>query len=353
MYDTLHELSLLSQELQSRSITLLGAEHLLKRSIRVIQSFKESPDWRRGRVLSLVELLLHKPIEAVTTGQELQDLPFQTYWQTVGRRSSSVSVGRILSAKMAASLLRIGRLGSLKCVQAESWSSLRRAPAAVALCTKAGGPKKTKKSSSETAPVVEAPAEAVAPVPEAAPTVEAAPATAPVVDAAPAEAAPAAEAPVEAVAPAAEAPAEVVAEAAPIEAAAEAPVVAEVVAEAAAEVVAEAAPVEAATEELVDTAPVVAEAAGEELIAEAPADAVPTEASEAQLDPIQKLFLDSIREYSSKSAASGGLVDAGPAYEKNLAEELTKLQRLYGGGDLTAFPEFKFTEPKLEEVAPK
>jgi F-type H+-transporting ATPase subunit 6 len=36
------------------------------------------------------------------------------------------------------------------------------------------------------------------------------------------------------------------------------------------------------------------------------------------------------------------LVDAGPAYEKNLAEELTKLQRLYGGGDLTAFPEFKF-----------
>uniref|UniRef100_A0A8C8LSX6 ATP synthase peripheral stalk subunit F6, mitochondrial n=1 Tax=Oncorhynchus tshawytscha TaxID=74940 RepID=A0A8C8LSX6_ONCTS len=75
--------------------------------------------------------------------------------------------------------------------------------------------------------------------------------------------------------------------------------------------------------------------------------------SQAQLDPIQKLFLHSIREYSSKSAASGGLVDAGPAYEKNLAEELTKLQRLYGGGDLTAFPEFKFPEPKLEEVAPK
>nr|ACI68580.1 ATP synthase-coupling factor 6, mitochondrial precursor [Salmo salar] len=123
---------------------------------------------------------------------------------------------------MTASLLRIGRLGSLKCVQAESWGSLRRAPTAVALCTNAGGPKKPKKSSSET-----------------------------------------------------------------------------------------------------------------------------------QLDPIQKLFLHSIREYSSKSAASGGLVNAGPAYEKNLAEELTKLQRLYGGGDLTAFPEFKFTEPKLEEVAPK
>uniref|UniRef100_A0A673YHD2 ATP synthase peripheral stalk subunit F6, mitochondrial n=1 Tax=Salmo trutta TaxID=8032 RepID=A0A673YHD2_SALTR len=121
---------------------------------------------------------------------------------------------------MAASLLRIGRLGSTKCVQAERWS----APAAAALCTKAGGPKKPKKSSS---------------------------------------------------------------------------------------------------------------------------------GNSVQLDPIQKLFLDSIREYSSKSLASGGLVDAGPAYKKNLAEELTKLQRLYGGGDITAFPEFKFTEPKLEEVAPK
>lgn len=40
---------------------------------------------------------------------------------------------------------------------------------------------------------------------------------------------------------------------------------------------------------------------------------------------------------------AGGLVDAGTEYEKDLAEEITKLQRLYGGGDLTAFPEFKFT----------
>uniref|UniRef100_A0A3P9A6R7 ATP synthase peripheral stalk subunit F6, mitochondrial n=1 Tax=Esox lucius TaxID=8010 RepID=A0A3P9A6R7_ESOLU len=122
---------------------------------------------------------------------------------------------------MAASLLRTGRLGSLKCLQVESWNTLRRAPSA-ALCTKTGGPKQPKKNSPQ-----------------------------------------------------------------------------------------------------------------------------------SHLDPIQKLFLDSIREYSSKSKLSGGLVDAGPAYEKNLAEELTKLQRLYGGGDLTAFPKFKFTEPKLEEIAPK
>ncbi|KAJ8282227.1 hypothetical protein COCON_G00047460 [Conger conger] len=72
-----------------------------------------------------------------------------------------------------------------------------------------------------------------------------------------------------------------------------------------------------------------------------------------RLDPIQKLFLDKIREYATKSKSSGGLVDAGPEYQKNLSEEMTKLQRLYGGGDLTKFPEFKFPEPKLDEVAPK
>ncbi|KAM3624962.1 uncharacterized protein V6R79_004366 [Siganus canaliculatus] len=51
MYDTLHELSLLSQELQSRSITLLRAEHLLKGSIRVIQSCKESPGVKYSEAL--------------------------------------------------------------------------------------------------------------------------------------------------------------------------------------------------------------------------------------------------------------------------------------------------------------
>ncbi|KAF7215179.1 transcript variant X4 [Nothobranchius furzeri] len=76
-------------------------------------------------------------------------------------------------------------------------------------------------------------------------------------------------------------------------------------------------------------------------------------ANPAQMDPIQKLFLDSIRQYSTKSLSTGGLVDAGSEYEKALAEEIAKLQRLYGGGDLTSFPEFKFTEPQLDEVSPK
>lgn len=41
--------------------------------------------------------------------------------------------------------------------------------------------------------------------------------------------------------------------------------------------------------------------------------------------------------------ASGGIVEAGAAYQKNLSEEVTKLQRLYGGGDLAKFPNFKFS----------
>ncbi|CAK6978445.1 hypothetical protein EPR50_G00121690 [Scomber scombrus] len=122
---------------------------------------------------------------------------------------------------MASSLLRIGRLGCVKCLQAESWSTLCRAPAAAAYSSKSGGSKKSSKKTS------------------------------------------------------------------------------------------------------------------------------------VQIDPIQKLFLDSIREYATKSDASGGLVDAGSEYQKALAEEVAKLQRLYGGGDLTSFPEFQFPEPKFDEVSQK
>ncbi|XP_072513349.1 ATP synthase-coupling factor 6, mitochondrial [Salminus brasiliensis] len=70
-----------------------------------------------------------------------------------------------------------------------------------------------------------------------------------------------------------------------------------------------------------------------------------------ELDPVQKLFVDKIREYTSKSRTVGGVVDAGPSYQKNMTEEIGKLQRLYGSGDMTKFPDFKFPEPKLEEVA--
>lgn len=50
---------------------------------------------------------------------------------------------------------------------------------------------------------------------------------------------------------------------------------------------------------------------------------------------------------------AGGLVDAGSEYEMNLAEEVAKLQRLYGGGDLASFPEFKFSgdEERRAEIS--
>ncbi|CAK6962504.1 ATP synthase-coupling factor 6%2C mitochondrial [Scomber scombrus] len=69
------------------------------------------------------------------------------------------------------------------------------------------------------------------------------------------------------------------------------------------------------------------------------------------LDPVQKLFLDKIRDYRTKSKASGGIVDGGPSYQKNVSEEVIKLERLYGGGDLAKFPDFKFADPKLDEAA--
>lgn len=45
-------------------------------------------------------------------------------------------------------------------------------------------------------------------------------------------------------------------------------------------------------------------------------------------------------------------MDAGSEYERNLADEVAKLQRLYGGGDLTSFPEFKFTGDKEPQRSP-
>ncbi|XP_061774579.1 cytadherence high molecular weight protein 1 [Nerophis ophidion] len=166
-----------------------------------------------------------------------------------------------------------------------------------------------------------------------------------------------------------EAATEPVVETVTVEAAAE-PVVETVTVEAAAEPVADAAPVEEAVplvvelvtaeaaadvsapehdaHEVLDRAPVIDEDAGEKLLEEPSG-----EPHAAQMDPIQRLFLDSIRQYSTQNQISGEPVDAGPEYQKALAEEISKLQRLYGGGDLTSFPEFKFPEPTFDEVVRK
>merc|ERR1711963_166342 len=68
-------------------------------------------------------------------------------------------------------------------------------------------------------------------------------------------------------------------------------------------------------------------------------------------DPIQQLFLTKIREYKTKSAG-GKLVDANPAVEAALKDELDKVDRVYSatGKDMTQFPTFSFTDAALDAV---
>lgn len=56
-------------------------------------------------------------------------------------------------------------------------------------------------------------------------------------------------------------------------------------------------------------------------------------------DASHNLFLYKIHNYTINGKAAGGIMDAGPAYQKNLYEEVTKLQTLFRGGDLTKFPD--------------
>nr|XP_046257935.1 uncharacterized protein LOC124065971 isoform X1 [Scatophagus argus] len=88
-------------------------------------------------------------------------------------------------------------------------------------------------------------------------------------------------------------------------------------------------------------------------VAEGPAGPVCQEAARANtledLDPVQRLFLEKIREYNNLRRLNQGLMEAEPDYVKTMSEETTKLQRLYGGGDLSSFPEFTFTEPEMDQ----
>lgn len=52
MYDALSELANLSQQLQAHSITLLRADQLLKRTIRVLASFKDTPGEKSEEALT-------------------------------------------------------------------------------------------------------------------------------------------------------------------------------------------------------------------------------------------------------------------------------------------------------------
>ncbi|XP_038065813.1 ATP synthase-coupling factor 6, mitochondrial-like [Patiria miniata] len=77
-------------------------------------------------------------------------------------------------------------------------------------------------------------------------------------------------------------------------------------------------------------------------------------ANDKSMTPVQKLYLDKIKEYAKKSKALGGkLVDPDPVIEKDLDTEASRLNKLYGGGDLTQFPTFEFKEIDFDAPADK
>merc|ERR1712012_1432489 len=66
-------------------------------------------------------------------------------------------------------------------------------------------------------------------------------------------------------------------------------------------------------------------------------------------DPIQELFLTSIRAYGS----SGGLASADSAAQDALKAELERVARQYGieaGEDVTAFPCFEFSDKPVDPI---
>merc|ERR1712080_411141 len=68
------------------------------------------------------------------------------------------------------------------------------------------------------------------------------------------------------------------------------------------------------------------------------------------MDPIQELFLTSIRAYGS----SGGLAAADAAAQDALKAELERVARQYGiqaGEDVTAFPKFEFKDDPFEPIS--
>lgn len=66
-------------------------------------------------------------------------------------------------------------------------------------------------------------------------------------------------------------------------------------------------------------------------------------------DPIQQLFLDKLREYTSKSSG-GQLVDPTPEIEKEKKTELERLAKQFGSADrrvMEEFPKITFQDPKM------
>ena len=60
-------------------------------------------------------------------------------------------------------------------------------------------------------------------------------------------------------------------------------------------------------------------------------------------DPVQKLFVEKLREYKEKSKG-GSLPQASPEFMAKYREELDRVRRQYGGGDMESFPKIDFKD---------
>lgn len=73
-----------------------------------------------------------------------------------------------------------------------------------------------------------------------------------------------------------------------------------------------------------------------------------------ELDPIQALFIEKIKEYTQASEAAGDdLLGASDEIRAKLAGEYDKIARMYGAdsGAMDEFPTFTFNEPELDPLA--
>ena len=68
--------------------------------------------------------------------------------------------------------------------------------------------------------------------------------------------------------------------------------------------------------------------------------------SNGGMDPIQKLFLEKIRDYKTKSnkLGEGKLLDVTQEFEQKMTKETEGLRRRFGSGNLEEFPKFDFIQ---------